>query len=252
MQSIGTFLAFVFFFYASTGFIEAKAPFLPGEKLIYSLKWGFLPVGSATMEVLPRKLVNGELCHVFRFNVQTNSFADAFYKVRTSIESIVDKDFNKTLFYQKNQSEGSTRRDIKVEFDYQEMKCYYYRSDEKQSEVSIPEKVFDPLAIAYLFRFNQLRPNFKKALPTCDGRRYKEIVVKTGKRERISVPAGKFWAYGTVPEMQNLSGVFKKSPDGILCVWYSDDSMRIPVKISSKVVVGSFTATLVEAFGLVR
>ncbi len=252
MQSIGTFLVFVFFFCISFGSVQATAPFSTGEKLTYSLKWGFLPVGSATMEVLPRKLVDGESCHVFRFNVQTNSFADAFYKVRTTIESIVDKDFNKTLFYQKNQSEGNTRRDIKVEFDYQAMKCYYYQGVEKQSEVSIPEKVFDPLSIAYLFRFNKLSPNFQMTLPTCDGRKFKEIIVKTGKRERISVPAGKFWAYGTVPEMQNLRGVFKKSPDGILCVWYSDDAMRIPVKISSKVVVGSFTATLVEAIGLAR
>ena len=40
-----------------------------------------------------------------------------------------------------------------------------------------------------------------------------------------------------------IQGVFKKS-DGILKVWYSDDSKRLPIKISSKVVIGSFTAKL--------
>jgi hypothetical protein len=50
--------------------------------------------------------------------------------------------------------------------------------------------------------------------------------------------------------MKNLSGVFKKSPKGILRVWYSADNRRIPVKISSKVVVGSFTAQLLKARGL--
>ena len=60
----------------------------------------------------------------------------------------------------------------------------------------------------------------------------------------MKVPAGTFYAYGTMPEMKNLSGVFKKSPDGILKVWYSDDSKRLPIKISSKVVIGSFTAKL--------
>ena len=64
------------------------------------------------------------------------------------------------------------------------------------------------------------------------------------------MPAGTFQAIGTIPEMKNLSGVFKKSPKGILRVWYSNDFRRIPVKISSKVVVGSFTARLVEAKGL--
>ena len=47
--------------------------------------------------------------------------------------------------------------------------------------------------------------------------------------------------------MENLGGVFNKSPDGLLKVWYSNDDRRIPVKVSSKVVVGSFTATLVKA-----
>ena len=81
-------------------------------------------------------------------------------------------------------------------------------------------------------------------MPTCDGKRLRDIAVRTGEREKISVPAGKFYAFSTTPEMKNLSGVFKKSPDGILKVWYSDDEKKIPVKISSKVIVGSFTANL--------
>ena len=36
----------------------------------------------------------------------------------------------------------------------------------------------------------------------------------------------------------------------MLRVWYSADNRRIPVKISSKVVVGNFTARLIKASGL--
>ena len=74
-------------------------------------------------------------------------------------------------------------------------------------------------------------------------------MVKTGLKKKISVPAGSFYAIETNPEMENLRGVFKKSPDGVLRVWYSADKKRIPVKISSKVVVGSFTAKLREVTG---
>ena len=63
----------------------------------------------------------------------------------------------------------------------------------------------------------------------------------------MSLPAGKISVIETVPAMENLGGVFNKSPDGLLKVWYSNDDRRIPVKVSSKVVVGSFTATLVKA-----
>jgi len=33
----------------------------------------------------------------------------------------------------------------------------------------------------------------------------------------------------------------------MLKVWYSDDERRVPVRVSSKVIVGSFTASLVKA-----
>lgn len=252
MQSTRTFLYLIVSSSLCVVQVQAEVPFLPGEELTYSLSWGLIPVGSATMRVLPNKIFNGESCQVLQFKVQTNSFADAFYKVRTTVESIVDQNFKKSLYYKKSQREGSTVREIEVEFDYKLMKCRYYEGDQIRSEISIPGEAFDPLAIAYHFRFNQLTPNFTKSLPTCDGRRYREIIVTTGKRERVSVPAGKFWAFGTIPEMQNLSGVFKKSPDGILRVWYSDDSRRIPVKISSKVVVGSFKARLETTSGLTQ
>ena len=48
--------------------------------------------------------------------------------------------------------------------------------------------------------------------------------------------------------MENLGGVFNKSPKGMLEVWYSDDDRKVPVRVRSKVIVGSFTATLTKAF----
>ena len=79
-------------------------------------------------------------------------------------------------------------------------------------------------------------------IPTSDGKKLMDLVVRVGNREKNEGSSWYFfYAYGTMPEMKNLSGVFKKSPDGILKVWYSDDSKRLPIKISSKVVIGSFT-----------
>ena len=96
----------------------------------------------------------------------------------------------------------------------------------------------------------ELKAETETILPTCDGRKLKMIKVRTGKTERDSRACRFFQAMGTIPEMKDLSGVFKKSPDGILRIWYSADSRKIPVRISSKVVVGSFTARLVSAEGL--
>ena len=56
---------------------------------------------------------------VVRFAVRTNSFADTFYKVRTSVSSTLDPSFSRTLKYIKSQQEGSTHREILVEYDYE-------------------------------------------------------------------------------------------------------------------------------------
>ena len=111
----------------------------------------------------------------------------------------------------------------------------------------IPGPVFDPLSIAYFFRLHPLVQNGERRLPTCDGKKFREVIVTAGKRQKIKLPSGEIYAIPTTPAMENLGGVFNKSPKGMLEVWYSDDQRRVPVRISSKVIVGSFTATLVKA-----
>ena len=70
------------------------------------MKWGFFPVGSATLEVLPAKMEGNESCYILSFAVRTNAFADKIYKVRTEIESVVNSDFTHALKYRKKQREG--------------------------------------------------------------------------------------------------------------------------------------------------
>jgi len=219
-------------------------PFDVGELLEYDLAWGFLPVGKASLHVHSLTEIDGVSCYLIKFSVRTNSFADAFYKVRTSIESYVTEDFSKSMLYRKNQQEGKTKRKVEVDFDYQKGKALYKRSDGVKSSIVIPEYVMDPLAMAYFFRLKNLNENKKWIIPTCDGKRFSNILIRSGQKKKISVPAGKFDAIETFPEMENLRGVFNKSPDGLLKVWYSSDRNQLPVKISSKVIVGSFKAEL--------
>ena len=226
-----------------------NAPFLPGENLEYSLKWGFLPVGFATMEVGPRKQ-GGEEPWEVRFSVRTNSFADNFYKVRTRITSWVDMNFTRSLKYQKSQQEGKTNKEIIVDFNYEKEKVIFSENNQLPRTLTLTQSVYDPLSIAFAFRFIPSNQQQKKTLPVCDGKKFLDIRLNVGEKVKIEVPYGTFWANEVVPDMKNLSGVFKKSPRGVLKIWYSADQQRIPIKISSEVVVGSFTAQLVRAKGL--
>lgn len=222
-------------------------PFVLGERLEYDMKWGYFPVGSATMEVVAQNPEDSNGPKVVKFNVRTNSFADTFYKVRTSISSTIDSSFSRTLRYEKSQHEGGTHREIVVEYDYKKGEAKYVLQGNIPRITPIPGPVFDPLSIAYFFRLYPLVPGGNLKLPTCDGKRFQEVMVSAGQRERIKLPMGEIDAIGTTPALENLGGVFNKSPKGMLKVWYSDDDRRVPVRVSSKVIVGSFTATLNKA-----
>jgi len=203
---------------------EKLLPFVSGEKLEYEIKWGFFPVVYATMEV--NRLLGNEVDHSttepvnqVKFFVRTNSFADTFYKVRTTVTSTMDDAFTRTLSYQKSQREGSTRREILVDYDYGKKEVRYFLNGQDPQIMPLPEPCFDPLAIAYYFRIHSIEPNSEKILPTCDGKKFRQVTVRSGEREKLKLPMGTYSVIRTEPAMENLGGVFNKSPDGLLEVW---------------------------------
>jgi len=73
------------------------------------------------------------------------------------------------------------------------------------------------------------------------------LAVKFLGRQRISVDAGTFDCIIIEPLMKE-GGVFKS--EGRVVIWLTDDERRIPVKVSTKVVVGSIDAELREYSGI--
>ena len=222
-------------------------PFAPGEKLSFQLKWGFIPVGSAVLETHEPEEVNGTRCHKISLTVSTNKFADSIYKVRTHAVSYVEEGFGRSILFHKKQREGKTDRDVVVRFDYDNKVALYSNHGVASEPLKIPDQVFDPLAIAYLFRLGDAEAGKERKLPTCDGKRVQEVLVKVGKKTKLRTPSGKYEANEVSPALENLRGVFSKSPGGYLRIWYSTDKRRMPVRMQSKVIVGSFVAKLKEA-----
>jgi hypothetical protein len=54
-------------------------------------------------------------------------------------------------------------------------------------------------------------------------------------------------AYLLKPEMRHIGGVFEKSKDAEIELWVSADKRRVPLRIKSKVIVGSFVGELISA-----
>lgn len=227
-----------------------RLPFYPGEKLTYLLKWEIIPAGEATLEVLPMQKINGNQAYHFVLTARSNSFVDVFYKVRDRIDAYADLGMNHTLFYRKKQREGSTRRDVVVEFDWQKNEAQYTNFGEKKDPISIPYGTFDPLSAFYFSRLLDFKVNRRIERHVTDG---KKIVLGTAeivRKETIKLDTGTYDTYLIEPEIKDIGGVFAKSRNAKIQIWVSADYRRIPIKIKSKVVVGSFTGELIAVEGL--
>ena len=71
-------------------------------------------------------------------------------------------------------------------------------------------------------------------------------VVYKGK-ERITVTAGTFDCIMVEPIIVE-GGLFKT--EGRIIIWLTDDDLRIPVKVKTKIIIGSIDAELISYSGL--
>ena len=225
-------------------------PFKPGEKLTYALRWMFIPAGEAVMEVLPLETINGVKAHHFLLTVRSNSFVDHFYMVRDRVDAYTDIGMNHSVLYKKKQFEGTTRRDIVVQFNWGENEATYTNFDEKRDPIEIPPGTFDPLSAFYYARLFNLKTDLVIERPVTDGKKSvigKAVIVK---RETVKLKIGTFDTYLMEPEVEHIGGVFEKSQGAKIQLWVTADQRQIPVKIRSEVVVGSFVGELISATGL--
>jgi len=222
----------------------AEMPFGPGEKLSYDLYWTFVKAGNATLETLESGPVDGHPALHFRALAQSTPFVDTFYKVRDSIESWVDPGVTRALLYKKDQVEGSYVRHYLVRFDKNGNVAYRYSHGALKNAVIIPLGTFDPLSMLFFFRTKALFAGMTFAAPVTDGEKSITGTARVVRRETIKTKAGEFDTLLVEPDVRNIGGVFRKSPDATLQVWITNDARRIPVRVQSKVVVGHFSMEL--------
>jgi len=221
-------------------------PFSPGEKLTFKLKWGIIPAGDVVLEVLSIETINGIDSYHFLMTVKSTPFIDIFYKVREKVDSYVDLDMTHSLFYTKNQKEGSHKREVYVDFDWVKNEATYSKYGKKRKPISILPGSFDPLAVFYYSRLFKLQENSEIAIPITDGKKSVMGIGRVIKRETLKLSSGTYDTFLIEPDLKHIGGVFKKSKDAKIKLWLTADRRRIPVKIMSKVVIGSFTGELVD------
>ncbi len=218
-------------------FVENLA-FGSGEKLSFDINYGFINAGTATLEVSQMIEYNERPCYQVISRAMSNKVFSTFFRVDDRIESIVDAEGIYSWRFEKNLREGGYSADRMYEFD-QPLGLVYYGRD----TIDVPPVVQDALSVLYYIRTQELQVGSSIYLDNfTDGGQF-PLEVKVEKRETISVEAGTFDCIVVEPMTQSV-GVFKN--EGRLTVWLTDDRLKMPVLMKSKVLVGSISAELTD------
>lgn len=215
------------------------------EKLIFSMSWGLLSVGQASMSVAEIVLFNGRPAYHIVSEARSNAFCDTFYKVRDLNESWLDAATLTSLGYAKKLREGNFFRDEWVLYN-RDAGTYVARRTNRDGSFAvrtgtIPAQVQDVLSSIYFTRSQALIDGGEVIVDVNTPDNW-PLVIKVMEREEVRVPAGKFPAILVEPAMRR-EGLFVQKGKR-LRLWLSDDAYKRPLLMKVEVFFGHITAAL--------
>jgi len=216
-----------------------------GEKLTFDVGYKFITAGQAVMQIGEKPTtINGRPCYDVRFDVRTTSAFDKVFKVRDRYATYIDVDGIFPWRFEQSVREGNYSRDFAANID---QNANMAKTTEGSFKVS--PFVHDILSAFYYTRAMDLK-SMKKGqsfvLKNFYGKKTYDLRVRILGRERVEVDAGTFDCVVVEPLVVE-GGLFKN--EGRIIVYLTDDDRKIPVKVSTKVVIGSIDGKLASYSG---
>ncbi len=216
-----------------------------GERLSYDVMWGGMVVGHARIETLP---TTSSHLMVVRTTAKANKTIQSLYPVRDTIESFFDTATGLPLEFRKRQLEGSYEAEFKIGFDRVRQLANVSGSAKGKPRPDTALRLeggeFDLLSAFLWTRRNEMEPGKSLWFPMVDNRkRFASVEVACLKRETIEMDSGKVRAILIEPRIHGDALFASK---GKLYIWLTDDAQRVPVRMKSKIKLGTIQADLVS------
>ena len=212
-----------------------------GERLVFELTWFKLKAGTSVLEVSEGEN-QGRKAYNISAVTTSNDYVDIIYKVRDRIDSFIYADNLSSYRYKVHQEEGSFRRDKEIRFDYDKGIVNYTR-DKQNTLHHIKAFVQDSLSSIYYLRTKELTVGKSVIIDVFDSRKLWQVEVQVLGKEKIETPVGAFNTLLVKPILK-FEGIFQRKGD--VYIWLTDDARKIPVRMRSKIKIGSISADLIE------
>ncbi len=216
-----------------------------GERLVFDVSYGFITAGEAVMHVAAFDSIAGRKTYRVEFTVNSLPSFSWIYRVEDRYLTFIDFESIAPLRFEQHIREGSYRRDFTADFDQLN---HVARTSEGQ--YPIPEYVHDILSAFYYARtvdFSGLKTGDTIKMYNFYKDTSHDLVVRLLGRQELEVGAGTFRSLVVEPLVKE-GGLFKS--EGRIVIWLTDDDLKIPIRVNTKVVIGSIDVELREYSGL--
>lgn len=216
-----------------------------GERLVFSVNYGFITAGEAVMAVAAYDSVAGRKCYRVEFTVNSLPSFNWIYKVEDRYLTFIDVETIAPWKFEQHIREGTYRRDFIAEFDQWNLVA---RTTEGAHP--IPQYVHDIMSAFYYARtidFSGFKQGDGVMLNNFYRDKTHELKVNFLGRQELEVEAGTFRTIVVEPLVRE-GGLFKS--EGRIVIWLSDDERKIPVRVNTKVVIGSIDTEIKSYSGL--
>jgi len=215
-----------------------------GEYLKFNINYGVITAGEAVLKISDTTW-RQRPCLKVEFTLRSKPFFDIFYRVDDHYLTYIDSAGIFPWRFEQHVREGSFSRDFTAEFDQ-----VAHTATTSEGSRPIPPYVNDIMSAFYYARTIDyaamaegqrihLQNFFKDSTYGLD--------VKYRGRQTVEVDAGNFRCHVVEPIVK-AGGLFKS--DGKIFVWMTDDRLKMPVRVNTKIPIGSVDAELIEYRGL--
>jgi hypothetical protein len=216
-----------------------------GERLVFDVNYGFITAGEAVMSIPAYDSVAGRKCYRVEFTVNSLQSFSWVYRVEDRYVTFIDEETIAPWKFEQHVREGTYKRDFVAEFDQ-----VHLVARTTEGTHPIPQYVHDIMSAFYYTRtidFTGMKVGDILTLYNFYKDTTHELSVKFLGRQELEVEAGTFNTIVVEPLVKE-GGLFKS--EGRIVVWLTDDERKMPVRVNTKVIIGSIDTELREYSGL--
>ena len=205
--------------------------------------------GEGVLSVDKETTYKGRPVYVISVIGRSVGFVRKLYRVEDHTKTFFDTDLRASQRVEINISEMKYSKRKTIDFDHVNKLATYQVNDKEPETFDIDPGNQDSFSALYALRTMRSKIKVGKSvyIPLFEDRKKYELKIMVLRKERLKLKQGMIDTLVIEPFL-STEGIFSRK--GKMKIWLTDDENLVPVKIQSKIFIGSFYATLRDIEGV--